>query len=1068
MEEVIIFVCVMSVFGAMLSLLLSIFALARSRHIQNLRIETESLERRVRVLWNEIYVSRRSKEVEQVAAKVEFVPSEKRVPLPVAVSLMEPEHAAIASVASNALELPEAPRVSEVSEPSRPTCPKCHCPWNGNYCPLCEYRVASIHDRPLEHVSSLKVDQQPIGPQDSSHQDVLSTPSLLQPTVPTHTSDEEGLESVIGGSWLNKIGVLLLVVGSALFVGYSLTKLGPVGRLAIGFAVSVGMLGIGSVVQRKVGFRTFSYGLIAGGWAGLYFVTYAMHGLEASRILENPAIAFLLLFAVAAGMIAHSLYYRMEVVTGLAYFFGFFAIAISPATLFSAVASVLLAATLLVVAFRYSWDRLAVFGIVCTYGVFAIRYTEVLAGSRIWLDFTTGHLVIAFCWLLFECFDIASVAKGGREIRVGRSLMPLNACGLIGLSIMQWGDNFGTLYLLFGVTAVAYLVSSILRAMLRPVSTFGADTQPFERLVLGGYEAAITISTALCAIAIWQRYSDAGWRLNVAWLMEGEFLFLAGILLGQSFLRGLSTPVFFLVLTRFVTCDLMTWTHTTRLSTLDLMEWTPLAILLAAIFYFNRMVLWRWKESELLVVERGYSFAATGLLTLVIGGEIWVKHNNLHPEYLGIAWLAFAFLLMEVAFRTRLVEFFVQSCVIGLLGIVLLFGLNGFLIYPDTLPETTERLWVWLAPAAVILYVTSSRMLREPLLTSQSNGLTTLSSFARAAASGMSLLFLWHALPAPLVAVGWGVFALLLIEMGFHWVRSDLRWHGYVASVLMLGRIFFANLVNPGVTAGISHRLLTVGPIVVFCYYLASRLSDAREQHRLSATEPWLGRLYLYAAALVLVVLMRFELGRVLAVLGWAVLGVVLLYLGLRFKNADLRWQSYLIAILTFGRSWTTNFHVPEETSGFFGPVVTGTLVIGCLYVCQLLSPRIEAQFKSGQNPAYDPLRWMDAKARVLYCLLATVLLGVLLFYEMPGRFLTAAWGIEGAILLAIGFFLHDRVFRLTGLAVLGVCLPKLFLYDLRHMETPYRIFSFILLGLLLIAVSWVYTRFKSQLKAYL
>ena len=120
----------------------------------------------------------------------------------------------------------------------------------------------------------------------------------------------------------------------------------------------------------------------------------------------------------------------------------------------------------------------------------------------------------------------------------------------------------------------------------------------------------------------------------------------------------------------------------------------------------------------------------------MIGGEIWVKHNNLHPEYLGIAWLVFALLLMEVAFRARLVEFCVQSCVVGLLGIVLLFGLNGFLIYPDTLPETTERLWVWLAPAAVILYVTSSRMLREPLLTSLSNGPTTLSSFARAAASG--------------------------------------------------------------------------------------------------------------------------------------------------------------------------------------------------------------------------------------------------------------------------------------------------------------------------------------------
>lgn len=1067
MEEVIILACVVSFFGAVLSLLLSIFALARSRHIQNLRMETESLEKRVHILWNEVIVNLRSKEVEQVAAGVKIVPIQERVPQPVAASRVEPAPIAIASVASSAVGLHEAPRESELSEPSRPMCPKCHCPWNERYCNFCKYCVASPHPSPLEHAPPLSVDQHPKGSHDSSHQDVLSTPSLLQPTVPTHTSDGEGLESVIGGSWLNKIGVLLLVVGIALFVGYSLTKLGPVGRLAIGFVVSVGMLGIGTVVQRKVSFRTFAYGLIAGGWAGLYFVTYAMHGLEASRILENPTIAFLLLFAVAAGMIAQSLYYRMEVVTGLAYFFGFFAIAISPATLFSAVASVLLASTLLVVAFRYSWDRLAVFGIVCTYGVFAIRYTEVLAGSKIWLDFTTGHLVIAFCWLLFECFDIATVAKGSREVGVGRSLLPLNACGLIGLSIMQWGDNFGTLYLLFGVTAVAYLVSSIFRAMLRPVSTFGAETQSFERLVLGGYEAAITISTVLCAIAIWQRYSDAGWRLKVAWLMEGEFLFLAGILLGQSFLRGLSIPVFFLVLTRFFTRDL-TWTSAARWPGLVFMDWTPVAILLAAIFYFNREVVWRWKESELLVVERSYSFVATGLMTLVIGSEIWLKHNNLRPEYLGIAWLVFALVLMEVAFRARLVEFCVQSCLVGLLGIVLLFGLNGFLIYPDTLPETTERLWVWLASAAVILYVTGSRMRREPLLTSQPNRQTSLSGFALAVASGVSLLFLWHALPAPLVAVGWGVFALLLIEMGFHWVRSELRWHGYVASALMLGRIFFANLVNPGVTAGISHRLLTVGPIVVLCYYLASRLSNKREQHRLSATEPSLGRWYLYATALVLVVLIRFELGRVLAVLGWAVLGVVLLYLGLRFRNADLRWQSYLIAILTFGRSWGTNFHVPEETSGFFGPVVTGCLVIGCFYVCQLLSPRIEAQMKLGRNPATKFLRWMDAKARVLYCLLATVLLGVLLFYEMPGRLLTAAWGVEGAILLAVGFILQDRVFRLTGLAVLGVCLPKLFLYDLRHMETPYRIFSFILLGLLLIGVSWVYTRFKSQLKAYL
>ena len=43
------------------------------------------------------------------------------------------------------------------------------------------------------------------------------------------------------------------------------------------------------------------------------------------------------------------------------------------------------------------------------------------------------------------------------------------------------------------------------------------------------------------------------------------------------------------------------------------------------------------------------------------------------------------------------------------------------------------------------------------------------------------------------------------------------------------------------------------------------------------------------------------------------------------------------------------------------------------------------------------------------------------------------------------------------------MCVLKLFLYDLRNLETPYRILSFIALGLILLGVSWVYTRFREQ-----
>jgi uncharacterized membrane protein len=81
---------------------------------------------------------------------------------------------------------------------------------------------------------------------------------------------------------------------------------------------------------------------------------------------------------------------------------------------------------------------------------------------------------------------------------------------------------------------------------------------------------------------------------------------------------------------------------------------------------------------------------------------------------------------------------------------------------------------------------------------------------------------------------------------------------------------------------------------------------------------------------------------------------------------------------------------------------------------------------------------------------------------------LTVAWGIEGLILLGAGFALRDRLHRLQGLALLLVCSLKLFFYDLRNLDTPYRILSFIVLGIILLCVSWTYSRFREQVRRIL
>ena len=63
---------------------------------------------------------------------------------------------------------------------------------------------------------------------------------------------------------------------------------------------------------------------------------------------------------------------------------------------------------------------------------------------------------------------------------------------------------------------------------------------------------------------------------------------------------------------------------------------------------------------------------------------------------------------------------------------------------------------------------------------------------------------------------------------------------------------------------------------------------------------------------------------------------------------------------------------------------------------------------------------------------------------------------------------LHVGLQHFLLLGALLFCILKAFAYDLRNLDTLPRIFSFIVLGLLLVAVSWVYTRFRDLVQRYL
>ena len=379
--------------------------------------------------------------------------------------------------------------------------------------------------------------------------------------------------------------------------------------------------------------------------------------------------------------------------------------------------------------------------------------------------------------------------------------------------------------------------------------------------------------------------------------------------------------------------------------------------------------------------------------------------------------MALAIPLLELGIRNLPTEFRHQSYALASFGAVVVLLNNVLAIHNDG--PLTPRLIP--AGAALLAYAIAARTRCAPRPPAPGPWALPF-DVASFTGTGFLLTALWALLPPVAVGPAWAAVALILTEFGI----PALETQGHLVSAAAFARLFFANFDAP-------QRLLTVLPVLLSHYYLWSRT------HR---------RFYLYTAAIVAAVLMRFEMGRVFTVTGWAAFALALLYAGLRWNLQDLRWQSYALAALAFARCWSTNFYSPEMFAGIAGPVLTGSIVFACFYAAQFLTAR-------GGHP------------RLFYSLLATGLLAVLLFYRASGSVLTIAWGIEGVALLAAGFPLCDRVQRISGMALLLLCILKLFAWDLRHLDTLPRILSFIVLGLILVGVSWIYTRFRERLERY-
>jgi uncharacterized membrane protein len=247
---------------------------------------------------------------------------------------------------------------------------------------------------------------------------------------------------------------------------------------------------------------------------------------------------------------------------------------------------------------------------------------------------------------------------------------------------------------------------------------------------------------------------------------------------------------------------------------------------------------------------------------------------------------------------------------------------------------------------------------------------------------------------------------------------------------------------------------------------------------RLHANPAVLAGLHLTSAVVFLTVAIPLKAhGRWLTI-GWLVEGAALLWVAGRQQSRLLRVLAFLC--LALGLIALIAVNPPASTTPFFNQRFA-TYCIGIAvfaFVAWLASKAAIDETPESALPD-SALPWTTLAASAVITVNALILLGIgweihsywwslrwhgnwslLHNYRMYAQFTySALFMLFGAILLAAGFSRRSAFLRWQALLLLAVSIGKVFLVDVSQLSQGYRILSFLGLGVLLLAVSFVYQR---------
>ena len=777
------------------------------------------------------------------------------------------------------------------------------------------------------------------------------------------------LEEILGRNWFAKIGIILVVLGLAWFGIQAVRSLGPAGKDGLSYLASIGLLGGGVFLERRERYRILGRTLIGGGWALLFFTTYALNHVQAMRVLDSETADLVLMLGVALAMVVHTLRYRSQLVTGLAFLLAYTTVSLSHDTVYSLASGVILALGLVCIVLKLGWFELEVFGILAAYLDHLYWLYRLLgpqgAQGHSFSEYHASTALLLFYWAIFRVSYVVRKIKSPSAEHISTAAALLNTVLL--LVTMKFQSVHPEL------TFVALLTIG--------AAEFACGQLPLTRRRREAFVVLTVMGSALMIAAVPFRYS--GNNVAILWLIGAEALLVAGVVGSEIVFRRLALLTGYLVALHIVRVDFMQLMSIRNRSEEMVLSAGIMFSLCALTFYINSLYVGeRWKsfffdspDSELLT---GHSYIGA----FAAASAVWALCSH--------DWTALAFLgiLLTLAGLGKKLNSLHLQLQYGAIGVLTLFRVATVNLHTDTSARHLAMRIFTLPLLAAGFYVaakwaqlhddSSQRIFRGVFAIAGTGLLTGLINY--------EVPELWQAAAAV-------VFAVALVEIGQRVRYYALAWHAHVLTGIAVLYAITADHAGVHQWHNVPMHVFGALPVVAGTYWIAWRMSLPNSAHANAAHIA-----YSWAGTGLMLWVLNEAVPLAWIAVAWIAFAIALALVKRRIGYKQLAWQANFVAACTVAQAYFTNFKLQEAVlPGVSLRLLTISIVAAGLY------------FLSRTAVVSDsPLK---VTITYLHTFAATALLTFLAWHEAPGAWLAAVWAV-----FALTLALLDRRFEVNDL----------------------------------------------------